>query len=168
MRFRPLSLIAAVTALALASPPAAATAQTDRAFTPRTVTGTVTQIRHADELTLGTLHIRLEGIAAPRLGKPLGAEAVFHMNGIAFRKRVVCRLTGGRFGDAEVGTCRVNGKDLARSLIRAGLARSCPRLGLRRYGFYENAARNTGIAQVFSLPAYCGADPRRTHPNAAP
>ena len=174
MRFLPLKVLTAaglllVLVLVLVLNDAAPAAGTrDRSFTPRTVTATVTRVRHADVLTLNRLHVRLEGIAAPRLGTPLGVKAVALTTRLALRKRVICRLTGGRFGDAEIGTCRATGQDLARALIREGLARSCPRIGLRRYTFHEARAAKTGIAEAFPLPAYCGPDPARANPDAVP
>jgi len=165
MRFPPPKIFLAATVLAVAAAtPATAKDVRDRAFTPRTVSGTVTLVRHADEINLGSLHVRLEGIAAPRLGKPLGAQAIFLTNSLAFGKRATCRLTGARFGDAEVGTCRVSGQDIARALVREGLARSCLKLGLRRYTFHEARAKETGIAELLPLPTYCGPDPAREAP----
>lgn len=164
---RSLSPKAAITVLVISLllfETAHATAVRDRSFTARTVSGTVTSVQHADEIRIGRLAVRLEGIAAPRLGKPLGVKAVSHINILALGKEVTCHLIGKRFRHAEVGTCRINGKDLARSLIREGLARSCPKIGFRRYTFHEARAEQTDIGAVFPLPRFCGPDPLRPNP----
>jgi micrococcal nuclease len=48
-------------------------------------------------------------------------------------RTVVCDLTGERSHGCRVGWCHRDGGDLAEALIRAGLARDCPRYSRGRY-----------------------------------
>ena len=141
---------------AIASSPALATGTLDKSFSPRTVQIKVTQIRSGDEIIANRFKVRLYGIAAPDFGTPLGSDAVLFLNRLIRSQQVTCRLTGQGFKDAEVGTCRIGGKDIAEALVREGLALPCPRFGGRLYESAAKRAKDTGILQRFDLPAYCG------------
>lgn len=135
---------------------ARATGTSDRSFTPRTVQMKVTQVRSGDEIQSGGFKVRLAGIAAPDFGTPLGNDAVLFLNTLILNRNVGCRLTGRAFRDMEVGTCRLGGRDIAELLVREGLALPCPKLGGRRYESDVKRAKDTGIAESFTLPRYCG------------
>ncbi|RVU37967.1 thermonuclease family protein [Hwanghaeella grinnelliae] len=139
-----------------ASFPAVATGTLDKSFSPRTVQIKVTQVRSGDEFTSGRFKVRLYGIASPDFGTPLGSDAVGFLNRLIWNQQISCRLTGQGFKDAEVGTCRIGGKDIAEALVREGLALPCHRLGGRLYERAAQRAKDTGIADQFDLPAYCG------------
>ncbi len=128
----------------------------DQSFTPRTVTKTVTRIQSGDEIHLGQLKVRLAGIVTPRFGTALGTKAVFHLNVLIRNKDITCRLSGRGYREAELGECHLRGKDIARSLIREGLALPCPKLGGRQYRRDWEKAKDTGIKTAFAPPRYCG------------
>lgn len=139
-----------------ATSPAAATDTVDRSFTPRTVHIKVTQVRSGDQIVSGGLDIRLEGIASPPFGTPLGTEAVRFLNTLILHRGVSCRLTGEGFRGSEIGACRLGGKDIAELLLREGLALPCRRLGGRNYAHAADRVKDTGIKDRFTAPEYCG------------
>ena len=63
---------------------------------------------------------------------------------------MVCDLTRERTHGRRVGWCYRDGQDVAEALIRAGLARDCPRYSAGRY-----AAAETAAAASLPLPGYC-------------
>lgn len=136
--------------------PAPATGSSDRSFTPRTLHIRVTQVRSGDEIQSGGLKIRLMGIVSPPFGTPIGSDAVLFLNTLILNRDVVCRLSGQAFRDQELGTCRIGGRDISELLVREGLALPCRRLGGRLYDTDVKRAKDTGIADSFTPPLYCG------------
>jgi micrococcal nuclease len=63
---------------------------------------------------------------------------------------VVCDLTQERTHGHRVGWCYRDGQDVAKALIRAGLARDCPRYSGGRY-----AADDQPRAATLPFPRYC-------------
>ncbi len=63
---------------------------------------------------------------------------------------VVCDLTQERTRGRQAGWCYRDGRDVAAELIRAGLARDCPRYSAGRYAVAESAA-----ARERPFPGYC-------------
>ena len=63
---------------------------------------------------------------------------------------VVCDLTEERTHGRRVGWCYLDGQDIAEALVRAGLARDCPRFSGGRYAAVETAA-----ARELPFPSYC-------------
>ena len=63
---------------------------------------------------------------------------------------VVCDLTQERTHGRRVGWCYLDGQDIAEALVRAGLARDCPRFSGGRYAAVEPAA-----ARELAFPSYC-------------
>jgi endonuclease YncB( thermonuclease family) len=63
---------------------------------------------------------------------------------------VGCDHTQERTHGRRVGYCFRSGADIAESLVRAGLARDCPRFSGGRY-----AAAEQPSAAVLSFSAYC-------------
>jgi micrococcal nuclease len=94
-----------------------------------------------DTFSVGGITVRLKGVAAPEVehfgeaGDPCDVEA----------KAFMVELVGRR-----VGRCYVDGQDVAEALIRAGLARDCPRFSGGRYAAVEPAA-----ARELRFPSYC-------------
>lgn len=72
-------------------------------------------------------------------------------------QEVRCEFTGERSHDRCVGICHVSGSDIAAELVRAGVARDCPRFSGRRYADEEMEAAQDGatIAETYRLPGYC-------------
>lgn len=98
----------------------------------------------------GTIKVRLQGIAAPETRQPGGKEATAFLTQYAEGKSVRCELDGTKTQKREVGICYVNGKDIAAEVIRAGLARDCPRFSGGRYRAIERPE-----AQALFFPEYC-------------
>jgi endonuclease YncB( thermonuclease family) len=68
-----------------------------------------------------------------------------------------CELNGERTHDRCVAVCFLEGSDLAAEMVRAGLARDCPRFSGGRYRGAEAQASAAGatIGESYRLPGYC-------------
>ena len=79
------------------------------------------------------------------------------MRDLVAGRALCCRLDGGRTHDRCAGNCDLNGTDVAAELVRAGLARDCPRYSGGRYAAAERQAAGRGatIAETYRLPGYC-------------
>ena len=119
-----------------------------------------------DTIVVGGIHVRLKGVAAPEVahfgepGEPGGEAAKAFMVELVEGETVVCDLTQERTHGRRVGWCYLDGQDIAEALIRAGLARDCPRFSGGRYAAVE-AASSTRAAVPGLLPAEVEAKPRR-------
>jgi endonuclease YncB( thermonuclease family) len=106
--------------LASASSPAAA-------HCPRgTLTGYVTHVRDGDTIVVGSMPIRLKGLAAPEHDEPGGGEATAAMRALVAGKTLRCELDGEQTHDRCAGVCYLDGKDISATLVADGLARDCP------------------------------------------
>lgn len=112
--------------------------------------GTVTHVRDGDTIEVGNVPIRLNGLHAPELGDPGGNRAATFMRDLILHKAVTCSLTGEKTYDRFVGTCWLDGADIAGELVAAGLGRDCPRYSGGRY-----AALELDSARSMPLPGYC-------------
>ncbi len=110
----------------------------------------VGKVIDGDTLYVGPTKIRLQGIAAPELDELLGPEARDFLAAIALGKRARCDLTGELSFDRQVAVCRIDGRDLGRLIVEAGLARDCPRYSGGRY-----AAVEVERSKHLPLPGYC-------------
>ena len=110
----------------------------------------VGKVIDGDTLYVGPTKIRLQGIAAPELDEPFGPEARDFLIAVALGKRARCDLTGERSFDRQVAVCRIDGQDLGKMIIEAGLARDCPRFSGGRYGPFE-----VERSKRLPLPGYC-------------
>jgi endonuclease YncB( thermonuclease family) len=79
-----------------------------------------------------------------------GPEAKAFMQELIEDHTVVCALTGERTRGRRIGTCMVDGCDIGRELIEAGLGRDCPRYSHGRYATLEPEA-----VRQLPLPDYC-------------
>ena len=124
------------------------------------IAGPVTHVRDGDTIEVDGLPIRLQGLAAPELNEPGGEEAARAMWMLLHSQDVRCELTGERNHrnhDRCIGVCFLDGADVAAELVRAGVARDCPRFSGGRYADAERAAARdgAGIAEAYRLPGYC-------------
>ncbi len=109
-----------------------------------------------DTIVVAGIHVRLKGVAAPEVahageaGEPGGDEARAFMTALIEGQTVVCNLTRERTHGRRVGYCTLDGQDIAAELIKAGLARDCPRFSAGRYAELETAA-----AASLPFPRYC-------------
>lgn len=123
--------------------------------------GVVTDVRDGDTIEVGSKVIRLHGVAAPERSEPLGKEAARMLRRLVDGQEVACTPDGTRTRGRIVAVCKVEGEDVGALLIRAGLARDCPRYSKGRYATDEQAAmaRGTAIQTIYELPDYCRPKP---------
>lgn len=112
--------------------------------------GTVTHVRDGDTIEIGGTAVRLSGLHAPEMDEAGGREARAFMVELVKGKRVQCRLEGRRSYDRAIGTCALDGDDIAGLLVAAGLGRDCPRFSGGKYRHLE-----TNASREIQLPAYC-------------
>ena len=125
------------------------------------IEGIVTDVRDGDTIELGSKVIRLHGVAAPERAQPLGKEATRLLRKLVDGQEIACTPDGTRTRGRIVAVCTLEGEDVGAMLIRAGLARDCPRYSHGRYAVDEQAAltQGTSIQSVYELPDYCRARP---------
>jgi micrococcal nuclease len=111
-----------------------------------------------DTITVDGIHVRLKGVAAPEVahfgrgGESGGEEARGFMAKLVDGQTVVCDLTQERTHGRRVGWCYRDSEDIGEALIRAGLARDCPRYSGGRY-----AADDQPRAAALPFPGHCRA-----------
>jgi micrococcal nuclease len=122
-----------------------------------TLVGEVTYVRDGDTIELGSMAIRLNGLAAPAWDEPGGTEARKAMIELARGRRVRCELDGTRTYDRCAGICYLDGADISEIMVHRGLARDCPRYSQGRYAEAEGQAATAGatIGRSYALPGYC-------------
>jgi micrococcal nuclease len=122
-----------------------------------TLTGQVTHVRGGDTIVVGSMPIRLNGLAAPEGDEPGGAAATQAMLELVRGRTLRCELDGERTHDRCVGVCYLDGEDISEVMVHHGVARDCPRFSQGRYAKAELQAAAAGatIGQVYSLPRYC-------------
>ena len=146
-------LTAALLASSLVAMPLAADARCAAGW----IQGAATVVRDGDTIEVGATAIRLQGVAAPERGTAAGRGATIAMRAMVLGKNLRCELDGSRTHDRCAGICYLDDDDIGEALIRAGLARDCPRFSDGRYAEAEDAASADGAAirAVYSLPGYC-------------
>jgi endonuclease YncB( thermonuclease family) len=113
-------------------------------------------VTDGDTLRVGGVAVRLKGLAAPEVAhfgdpaEPGGEAAKAFMVELVEGQTVVCDLTNERTHGRRVGYCYRDSADIAEALVRAGLARDCPRFSGGRYAAAEQAS-----AATLSFPSYC-------------
>jgi micrococcal nuclease len=118
----------------------------DGAQCPRgTLTGQVTYVRDGDTIVVGSMPIRLNGLAAPEGDEPGGAAATQAMTELVQGRTLRCELDGERTHDRCVGVCYLDSADIAEVMVREGLARDCPRF----------SGGGSTIRVTYPLPGYC-------------
>ena len=92
----------------------------------------------ADTVVVAGIHVRLKGVAAPEVAhagkadEPAGDAARAFKTALIEGQTVVCDLTRERTHGRRVNYCYRDGQDIAAELIKAGLARDCPRFSAGR------------------------------------
>jgi micrococcal nuclease len=115
------------------------------------ISGIVTKVRDGDTILVGKVPIRLNGVSAPELKEPLGAQSKLFMQELVLGKPVRCKLNGKKTYDRFVGICYFGDRDIGAALIEAGLALDCPKFSGERYVGFEKAVARDRIR----LPRYC-------------
>jgi micrococcal nuclease len=108
-------------------------------------------------IVVGSMLIRLNGLAAPEGDEPGGAAAAQAMLELVQGHTLRCDLDGERTRDRCVGVCYLEGADISELMVHRGVARDCPRFSQGRYADAERqaAAQGATIGGVYALPAYC-------------
>jgi endonuclease YncB( thermonuclease family) len=121
------------------------------------LTGQVTNVRDGDTIVVGSMPIRLNGLAAPEGDEPGGAAATQAMLELVQGRELRCELDGERTHDRCVGVCYVDGADISEVMVERGVARDCPRFSQGRYAEAEvqAAAGGATIGDDYPLPGYC-------------
>ena len=121
------------------------------------IAGVVTYVRDGDTIVVGTMPVRLNGVAAPEADEPGGEAATAAMVALVDGRTVRCELDGSRTHDRCAGICYLDGEDIAEALVSKGLARDCPRFSGGRYAVVEAqaAAKGATIRRDHRLPGYC-------------
>ena len=114
------------------------------------LTDIVSKVRDGDTIIVGSIPVRLAGLHAPELSEVGGSAAKQAMLELVLGKRLRCDLTGERSHDRVIGTCYLEGRDIAAKLITMGLARDC-----RRYSNGRYAKLETTSGKRLKLPGYC-------------
>ena len=124
--------------------------------------GVVSSIVDGDGLFVAGVEVRLQGIAAPednaRRRDRGGREATEALRRLALKQRVTCYADGTRSRQRIIARCELpGGQNLGEELVRAGLARDCPRYFLGDYAASEALARRDGtdLSRIYALPSYC-------------
>jgi len=124
----------------------------------RTISASSRQSRviDADTIVVGSIRVRLNGISAAERGHPTYQEAKqFVAQLMRSAQKVECKLEGRMSFNREVGACwfitsgglRI---DPQAEVVKAGLARDCPRYSGGRYRRFE-----TRDSRALPLPGYC-------------
>jgi endonuclease YncB( thermonuclease family) len=112
-----------------------------------------------DTLAIGGVKVRLEGVSAPEMSQPGGADAQSALAQLIGRWDVYCALTGRRSYEREVGVCLaergspIHGADLGQRMVTGGWALPCPRYSRR----YVGLEPRDGLVQRlgYRAPDYC-------------
>lgn len=127
------------------------------AGTPAAVAGEAVsgqaRVVDGDTIKVGSVTVRLKGIAAPERDEPGGADATEAMRRLIGGRSVRCELTGERTHGREVGYCTAGGTDLNGEMVRGGWALSCPRYSRRYVGLEPKGGSVQRVG--YALPAYC-------------
>jgi endonuclease YncB( thermonuclease family) len=117
----------------------------------------VTFVRDGDTIVVGTMPIRLDGLAAPEDDEPGGDAATAAMVELVLARTLRCELNGERTHDRCVGVCYLEDRDISAEMVRRGLARDCERFSGGRYQAAEQEAAAGGatIRASYPLPGYC-------------
>ena len=118
----------------------------------------MSHVRDGDTIELGPIAVRLQGIAAPELNEPGGADAADAMRDLVLGKDLRCDLTGDRSHDRVLGVCFLDdGLDVGEVMVFQGNARDCFKFSRGRYADAERHARTMGhdLSRIYALPEYC-------------
>ena len=115
-----------------------------------TLAGPVTHVRDGNTIQIDDRPIRINGIAAPELREPFGYDSRDYLRRLVLGKAVTCNLIGQRSYDRAIGTCYLDGDDIAVTIISAGFARDCARHSGGRYEDFDTSA-----SLRLPLPDYC-------------
>jgi len=84
--------------------------------------GRVTHVRDGDTIEIADIPVRIANLDCPERGTDAGWRATQQMYLVAGQGPLICRLSGRRSHDREIGTCRLaDGRDVGRIMIDRGV-----------------------------------------------
>jgi endonuclease YncB( thermonuclease family) len=116
----------------------------------------LTRIIDADTIVVGSTKVRLDGIAAPEMEHPTYSDGRQFMVVLLHEAtQVECDLEGRMSHDREIGRCFFVTQDGRRidpqaEIVKAGLARDCPRYSGGKYKQLESTE-----SKALPMPTYC-------------
>ena len=116
----------------------------------------LTRVVDADTIVVGSTKVRLDGIAAPEMEHRTYSDGrQFMVVLLDEATQVECNLEGRMSHDREIGRCffvTLDGQriDPQAEIVKAGLARDCPRYSGGKYKRLE-----TTESKTLPLPTYC-------------
>lgn len=121
------------------------------ALADRTIEGRVTVVRDVDTIVVAGTPVRLNGLDGPETSTRVGREARAFMVRLVRGETVICQLNGERTYDRWVGTCFLDGQDIAAIAVTNGHALDCQRYSGGRYRGLETPAARSRIQRA----GYC-------------
>ena len=121
------------------------------ALADRTIEGRVTVVRDVDTIVVAETPVRLNGLDGPETSTRIGRDARAFMVRLVRGETVVCQLNGERTYDRWVGTCFLDGQDIAAIAVTNGHALDCQRYSGGRYRALETPAARSRIQRA----GYC-------------
>ena len=116
----------------------------------------LSRVVDADTIVVGSIRVRLDGISAPERGHASYEDGKQFVAKLMRKSSMVeCGLEGRKSHNREVGACYFIMPDGRRidpqaEVVKAGLARDCPRYSNGRYKRFE-----TQNSLALPLPPYC-------------
>jgi len=104
-------------------------------------------VADAGTLVMSGTAVRLDGIDLPAAHTPDGQIAKQLVEALVADKLVMCRMKGSGLLSYRTGTCSVEGEDIGKALVSAGLALDCPAVSEGRYRPYEDPTARSRLAQ---------------------
>ena len=114
----------------------------------QTIDGRVTTVRDVDTIEVRGVPVRLNGLDGPETSTVAGRDARNFMVRLLRGKSVTCQLTGARTYDRWVGTCYLDGTDIAAIAVANGHALDCARYSGGRYRQYETSAARARLTRA--------------------
>jgi endonuclease YncB( thermonuclease family) len=121
------------------------------ALADRTIEGRVTVVRDVDTIVVAGTPVRLNGLDGPETSTRVGRDARAFMVRLVRGETVICQLNGERTYDRWVGTCFLDGQDIAAIAVVNGHALDCQRYSGGRYRGLETPAARSRIQRA----GYC-------------
>lgn len=114
--------------------------------------GEYVNVIDGDTLDFAGVRVRLWGVAAPELNEPGGYEAKGWLRAFLRGDHIQCYLSGEKSRDRHVSsTCFLGNSTVIQvELVKAGMARDCPRYSKSLYADFETPA-----SKALPLPKYC-------------
>lgn len=108
-------------------------------------------VQDGDTIYVENAAVRIMGIDAEELSELHGYAAKNQMIRLIGGNDVTCKLNGEKSYNRYVGTCFVNGSDLAEGMVKSGMALDCARYSKSKYRAFEPQ----GVRQWLRQKPYC-------------